>query len=106
MRSLIVNLLLRLLGPSYYQPLSKKEVESLLTKLATEEGFERLPDYLQQCADQYRNRFLITKDERFRGTVLAYVALREAIIDKTPSAIKRKKNLLMEKMNGIKNVKY
>lgn len=90
MKSIIFHILLRLLGRTYYKPLSYNEVESLLKKLANEEGLERLPDFLQQCADQYRNQFLYTKDERFRGSVLAYVALRERIIEKLPATkIKR-----------------
>jgi hypothetical protein len=91
MRLLIIKILLRLLGRPYYKPLSANEVNSILTKLANEEGFERLPDFLQQCADQYRNQYLYSKDERFRGTVLAFVTLRERILSKKVE-VKAKRN--------------
>lgn len=94
MRTLIVKVLLRLLGRQHYEPLSKKAVDNLLFNLANEEGFERLPDFLEQCSDQYRNQFLYTKDERFRGTVLAFTSLKERIIEKkttVPKGAKKKK---------------
>ena len=99
MKSIIINILLRLLGRQSYNPLSKDEVDGLLTRLAHEEGFERFPDFLQQCADQYRNQFLYTKEEQFIGTVLAFVSLRERILEK------KKKNLTKdEKDVKIKEV--
>ena len=95
MRLLIIKILLRLLGRPYYKPLSSNEVNSLLNRLANEEGFERIPDFLQQCADQYRNQYLYSKDERFRGTVLAFVSLRERIIEKkVATKIKRQEKIL------------
>jgi len=91
MRTLIVNVLLRLLGRQSYRPLEKREVENLLFNLANEEGFERLPDFLEQCADQYRNQFLYTKDERFRGTVLAFASLKDKILEKKTTVKNPKK---------------
>lgn len=64
----------------------------MLFNLANEEGFERLPDFLQQCADQFRNQYLYTKDERFRGTVLAYTTLREQILEKKSTVPVENKN--------------
>jgi len=84
MKEIITKILLRLLGRSYYKPLSGDESASLLKRLATEEGLERLPDFLEQCADTYRNQYLYTKDERFRGAVLGLAALRERIRDAKP----------------------
>lgn len=52
----------------------------MLKNIANEEGFEKFPDFLQQCADLYRNQFLYTKDERFRGAVLALVELRNRVL--------------------------
>ena len=91
MRKIIINILLRLLGREYYKPLSKESVDRLLHQLANEEGLERLPDFLQQCADQMRNQFLYTKDERFRGSVLALVTLRERIVQKHSKDLTEKK---------------
>jgi len=92
MRILIIKILLRLLGRPYYEPLSKESVDRLLFQLANEEGLERLPDFLQQCADQQRNQFLYTKDERFRGSVLAFVTLRERILQKKTTVKNTVKN--------------
>lgn len=96
MRKLIFKILIRLLGRPYYKPLSPKEVSSLLTKLAKEEGLERLPDFLQQCADNYRNRYLYTDEVMFKGTVLAFTQLREQILQKR----KLDKNLTGKNDNG------
>lgn len=109
MRTLIVKLLLRLLARPYYEPLSKKSVSTLIFNIANEEGFERFPEFLQQCADTYRNQFLYTKDERFRGAVLAFTSLREMILEKktTVENKKNKKNLTEdEKPVKIKKVSY
>lgn len=83
-RTIIIKILLRLLGQTYHSPLSSNEINSLLTKLANEEGLERLPDMLEQFVTTYRNQFLYTGDDRFRGAVLAMAALRERIIEKMP----------------------
>jgi len=102
MRILIIKVLLRLLGRPYYKPLGKREVSNLLSNLANEEGFEKLPDFLQQCADQYRNQFLYTKDERFRGTVLAFANLRERILEKkTTVKPKSKRKRIKEQDEGV-----
>lgn len=96
MREIIINILLRILGRDSYCPLSKEATDGLLSRLANEEGFERLPDFLEQCADQFRNQFLYTKDERFRGAVLALVSLRERIKQK------KGKQVLTEKEESSK----
>lgn len=81
-----------MLGRMHYRPLSKKEMDTLLHNLANEEGLGRLPAFLEQCADTYRNQFLYTKDERFRGAVLALVALRERVMEKRKNLTKGNKN--------------
>lgn len=106
MRTILIKILLRLLGRPYYKPLSPGEVDSLLTRLATEEGLEKLPDFLQQCADQYRNQFLYSKDERFRGTVLAFVALREQILDHRPGYREKQQKLTKPKKSGKIHTEY
>jgi len=105
-RGLIIKILLRMLGQMYHKPLSSDEVDSLLTRIATEEGFERLPDFLEQCASTYRNQFLYTKDERFRGTVLAFVSLREQILEKRPGYRESKNNLTKPKKSGKVHTEY
>ena len=102
-RTILIKILLRLLGREHYSPLSEEEVNSLLVRLSSEEGLERLPDFLQQCADTFRNQFLYTKDERFRGSVLAFVSLRERIMEKRNIDKKKEKNekLTQEDKNVI-----
>jgi len=103
MRTLVIKILLRLLGREYYRPLSKNEVDRLLFQLANEEGLEKLPDFLQQCADNFRNQFLYTKDERFRGSVLAFVTLKERITaKKTTIKDKEKRKILTKEEKNVK----
>ena len=97
MRTLIIKILLRLLGREYYKPLSKGEVDRLLFQLANEEGLEKLPDFLQQCADNFRNQFLYTKDDRFRGSVLAFVSLKERISEKKTTVKDKEKRKVLTK---------
>jgi hypothetical protein len=106
MKSLIIKILLRLLGRPYYKPLSIGEVESLLTRLATEEGFEKLPDFLQQCSDAYRNQYLYSGNIMFRGTVLAFTSLREQILQQRPGYKEKKLNLTKPKKSGKVHTEY
>lgn len=99
MKTMIFKILIRLLGRPAYHPLSQNEVNSLLTRLAKEEGFERLPDYLQQCADTYRNQYLYSDNVMFKGSVLAFTQLREQILEKRKP--KKKKSLT----DGAENAK-
>jgi len=102
-RTIIIKILLRLLGREYYKPLSPGEADRLLFQLANEEGLEKLPDFLQACADQFRNQFLYTKDERFRGAVLACVTLKERIAQKKTTVKGKEKSKILTKEE--KNVK-
>ncbi len=97
MKSFIIKLLLRLLGNPYYTPVGEKEVSSLLTMLAKEEGLERLPAFLEQCATQYRNQYLYSGNEMFKGGVLAFTTLREQILEKRKT--KKKKSLTQDSEN-------
>lgn len=103
MRIIIIKILLRLLGAPYYYPLSSEEVNSLLTRLSKDEDYDRLPDFLEQCANQYRNQFLYSKDERFRGTVLAFTSLRELLLEKRKP---KKKKLTESEESGIIKTVY
>lgn len=115
-RTIIIKILLRMLGRPPYKQLSKKATNNLMFNIANEEGFERFPDFLQQCADTYRNQFLYTKDERFRGAVLAFTSLREIILAKKTTkqlpkekiGKNRKKPILTKKENdgNVKKVAY
>lgn len=102
MRSLIIKVLLRLLGAPYYKQMGEKEVNSLLTTLAKEEGLERLPAFLEQCATQYRNQYLYSGSDVYKGGVLAFTSLRERILEKRKS--KNKKSLTPDLENGKMSV--
>ena len=94
-KRIIIKILLRLLVGEYYKPLSSNEVNSLLNRLANEEGFSRLPDFLEQCSTQYKNQYLFSGNEMFKGSVLAFTSLRERIIEKKVSTkIKRAEKIL------------
>jgi hypothetical protein len=98
MKSLIIKILFFLLRKEYYRPLSKQEVDTLLTKLALTDGLERLPAYLQQCSDTAKNQYLYNQDEMLKGTIFAFISLREQILQKIP---KTKKKLTPEEEIGI-----
>lgn len=105
MKKIIIKILLRLLGNPYYHPLSKEAVDALLTTLSKEEGLERLPAFLEQCATQYRNQYLYSGNEIFKGAVLAFTSLRQQILEKRNP---KKKKDLTEKQEGgkIKTASY
>lgn len=101
MRTLLIKILLRLiLSKEYVKPISKNEVDSILIRLANEEGLERFPLFLDQCAAQYKNQFMLSIDPVFRGTVLAFVSLKERILEK------KGKNLTKDKKSGIIKTSY
>jgi len=92
MRNLIIKILLRLLlSKEYEKPISPKEVDSILIRLSNAEGLERFPLFLDQCATQYKNQFMVSGDPAFRGCVLAFVSLRERIAEKKGKSLTKKK---------------
>lgn len=99
MRKLIINILLRMLCKPYYKPLDEIQTEALLLKLARNKDLEELPAFLNQCSVTMKNQFLFTKDDSFKGAVLAFVALRERIEEhKLP---KEKRKLTQDEENVI-----
>jgi hypothetical protein len=63
----------------YNKPLNEIEIEGLMTKLANMEDVSNLPAYLDQCANNARNQYLYSKDEILKGTILAFITLKEQI---------------------------
>lgn len=98
MKKLLLNLMFFFYRAEYYKPLSKIEVDVLLTKVATTPGLEDFPRYLGQLADSARNQYLYSKDDIFKGSILAFTTLREQIIKKQ---IVVKKKLTQEEEIGI-----
>lgn len=82
----------------YYLPVSEIEVNLLMKKLANDPDLRRIPAYLNQCADTARNQYLYSNDEIFKGTVLAFISLREQIIKKK---VVKKKELTQDEKNAI-----
>jgi len=103
MKRLLLKLLFWTYRKDYHKPLTKIEVEALMIKLATTPGLEGLPVYLEQCANNARNQFLYSKDDIFKGTILAFSTLREQIIKSTPKKktvlTDDEKNVIMKKRN-------
>lgn len=95
---LLLKLLFFLLRKEYYKPLNEKDVDVILTKLATTQGLEKFPDYLAQCSNTARNQFLYNQDKVLLGVIYAMVSLRNQIVEKIP---KQKKNLTDEEKNVI-----
>jgi len=101
MRKLIVNLLLRLIIRKPYGKVGNKEMETIIGILSRDEDLKRLPDLLQQYADQARNQYLYTTDPVFKGVVLAFNSLRDQILEKKKKIAKEnltdsKKNVKIE----------
>ena len=98
MKKLLLFLMFYFYREEFYRPLSKIEVEGLLIKLATTPGLENFPRYLGQLSDSARNQYLYSKDDIFKGSILAFTTLREQIIKNKP---KKKKELTQEEEVGI-----
>lgn len=91
---------MRLLVKQYEKPMTKNEINSLLIFLANDEGNKKLPQFLQQCANQYKDQFMITGDPAFKGCVLAFMSLKERITEK------KGKNLTNKKKSGKIKTSY
>ena len=98
MKKFLLYLMFYFYRNEHYRPLSKSEVEGLLIKLATTPGLEALPRYLGQLSDSARNQYLYSKDDIFKGSILAFTTLREQILKKKTTA---KKKLTPEEELGI-----
>ena len=98
MRKLLFKILMRLLEQPSYHKLSPEEVSSLLTRLAKDEDYERLPDFLSQCSDSFRNQYLYSGQEMFKGAVLAFTQFREQLLEKRKP--NKKKNLTEDLESG------
>lgn len=97
MRRILFKILIWLLEQPSYHILPREEVNSLLTRLAKDEDYERFTDFLQQCADQFKNQYLYSGNEMFKGSVLAFTQLREQLLEKRK--LTKKKNLTDENEN-------
>jgi hypothetical protein len=99
-KKLLVKWLFFLYRKDYYKPLNKVEVDSLIIKLARTEGFRELPAYLNQCAENAKRQYLYSNDPIFKGTVLAFITLREQI-EKAAMSKKNKETLTPDENNAI-----
>lgn len=99
MRKLLLKIILRLIEPQAYHILSREEVNSLLSRLAKDEDYDRLPDFLLQSIDQFKNQYMYSGDEMFKGSVLAFTQLREQLLEKRKTI---KKTNLTENEEGVK----
>lgn len=97
MRKLLFKILMRLVVQDSYHKLSPEEVNSLLTRLAKDEDYDRLPDFLSQCSDSFRNQYLYSGQEMFKGAVLAFTQFREQLLEKRKPS--KKKSLTEEDKN-------
>lgn len=98
MKKLLLKLVFWAYRKEYYKPLSANDIDVLLTKLALTDGFEDFPRYLTQCANDAKTQYLYSNDEVFKGTIIAYLTLREQILGKKP---KTKKKLTPDEEIGI-----
>lgn len=99
MKRFLFKILMRLLEQPSYHRLEPNEVRSILITLSKEEGLERLPDFLAQCSDSYRNQYLYSGNEMFKGAVIACTQLREQILEKRKPS--KKKHLVEGEEGGI-----
>ena len=106
MRKFIITILLRLLGRTEYHKVSQEESADMLKRLSKDEDYDRLPAFLEQCADQFRNRYLYTGEEMYKGSVLAFVELRSRLERKKMVKPKKIKKNLTKDGNSGKIVTY
>lgn len=84
MKKLLLYLIFWVYRKDYSRPISKIDEDIILTKLATTPGLEQFPMLLKQYADTARNQYMYSKDDIFKGVVLAFITLRQQIIKLTP----------------------
>ena len=98
MKRLLLKLMFYFYRKEYHKPLSEIDVDLILTKIATTKGLEDFPRYLSQCSENAKNQYLYSNDEIFKGTILAFVSLRDQILKKRP---KRERDLTQDQKNDI-----
>jgi hypothetical protein len=81
MRNVIITLLLRLLEKRGYYKVSEQNVDRMFRFMAESPELKKLPDFFDQCAEAYKNQFLYTQNLEHKGTILAFVLLRERIMN-------------------------
>ena len=89
MRNFIVNLFFKYyFKDQHKEPLSDLEKDRLLAKLCNDKNLQLLPLYLDQLANNARNKYLYTNDPIFKGSIMAYTYLKNEITKKKSPEIK------------------
>jgi hypothetical protein len=91
MKNFIVNLFFKYyFKDEFKKPLNEKQQDYLLTKISNDSNLQQLPLFLDQCANNARNKYLYTNDPIFKGSIMAYVFLKEQLAKRKAPSVKKK----------------
>lgn len=101
-REWMLNYLLKKLGGKSYQKLRETEVKEVL-KVVTESGDrQKFIEFLNQSAEEARNKFMYSEDKMYKGMALAFVLLREAVEDRHKQLLdEEKKRKVMKEFENV-----
>lgn len=79
-RKILMIIFLRLLVPKKFHKVKKEKIEQMFRFIVKQEELEDFENFLDQCIDGAKNKFLINPDPMFKGMVASYVEMKEALI--------------------------
>lgn len=85
----LVNLLFRLIGGNSYQKLNTPEVEELMDGIIGKSEYQSFITFLNQSADEAKNKYMYSDDKIYKGMALAFVMLKESLIYRKKRADKK-----------------
>lgn len=86
----MVNFLLRRLQLPRGKKISEKRMERMFKIMARKKDFYLLIPFLNQCAEEYRDKYIYTEDRMFKGMVLAFTLFRDRIKEFKAGAVAEK----------------
>ena len=78
-RERMVNLLFRLTSGSLYEKLKKVEVYELIDTIIGKSEYNRYITFLNQSADDAKNKYVYSDDKIYKGMALAFVMMKETL---------------------------
>ena len=83
-RRLLVKMLLWALGTHSFHRVKKGEVEKMWNFMATAPELRGLEAMFMQMSEDYRNMYMRTGSETYKGMVISFVSLREFLTAHKP----------------------
>lgn len=83
-RRLMVKMLLWALGTRSFHRVKKEDVEKMWNFMATAPELRKLEAMLMQMSEDYRNMYMRTGSETYKGMVVSFVSMREFLMAHKP----------------------